>query len=234
MTGNTRLVIATIAGLAASSAMAQDFYNQGAFQAAAAGNGCGQTWFEDFENTTPGYFVAGMNDPLTQFVANGPYAAGLVSPITVQSNLMGTGGASTNPRGGNALVAVEQGAGFGETSDIVTSNYFVDGYDLIINDPNVCAVGFNTLAIFGPAKLQIQVYDTGNNLLGTFGQNADVAGSNYFGFVSNTPIGRINLFDPSLSNTEGGDNIELWQPIPAPGTAALLGLGGLIGGRRRR
>ena len=35
-------------------------------------------------------------------------------------------------------------------------------------------------------------------------------------------------------NAEGADNIELWTRVPAPSSMALLGLSGLIAGRRRR
>lgn len=231
---NFKLLVSAVAGLAASSAVAQDFYNQASFQAAATAGGKVQDCVEDFENTTPGYFVVGFNDPLTQSVPNGPYPTGLRCPLTVQSNLMGNGGASPQPRGGNGLAAVEQGAGFGETSDIVVANYFVDGYDLIINDPAILAVGFNTLAVFGPGSVRIQIYDTSNLLVGTFNSAANAGGSNYFGYIHSAGIGRVNIFDTSLTNAEGADNIELWSQIPAPGSAALLGLGGLVAGRRRR
>jgi hypothetical protein len=230
---STKLIVSAIAGLAASTAMAQDYYNQGLFQSAATAAGNSLTGFEDFEDTTPGYFAVGIPEPLTQGVPNGPYPNGLRAPISVYSNLMGDGGLTRQGRGGSQpLAAFEGGNGYSAT-DSVIANYFVDGLDLVMLGSDVNAIGFNPMVYSGSDTLQIKIFGLGNNLLGTFKSSASNAEKDYFGFVANEPIGRVNLFGLG-GNAEGGDNVELWTKVPAPGSAALLGLGGLIAGRRRR
>lgn len=226
------IAIAAVAGFAASSAMGQDYYSQGAFEAAASGGGNAKISTEDFENSSPGYVIVGFGDPLTFGTPNYPFDSGLATRLTVQSNTLGNG-KSVSPHGANGLAAVEKGAGFGESSDIVVANYFADGYDILPLDSNITAVGFNTLDIFGSNQVGLMIFDTSNNLIGSFNSAADASGKSFFGFVSNTPIGRINVFD-SGGGAEGADNIQLWSRVPALGSIALLGLGGLIAGRRRR
>lgn len=229
---NCKLIVSAVAGLAASSAMAQDFYDQASFQAAASANNqldC----IEDFENTTPGYFALGIPEPLTQGVPNPPYPNGLRCPVSVYSNLMGDGGNTMQPRGGiQPLAAFEGGNGFSAT-DSVIANYFVDGLDIVMLGTNVTAVGFNPMVYSGSDTLQIKIFDLGNNLLGTFQSPGNQNETDYFGFISAHGIGRINIFGLG-GNAEGGDNIELWTAIPTPGAAALLGMGGLVATRRRR
>jgi hypothetical protein len=229
------LMIAGV-GLAASAAMAQDYYNQGAFQAAAAANLCTQLFVEDFQESGTGYGGVGMPDFLTNAPHAFPYTNGILHPLTLQSNLdqANTGnGANLNPRNSPAaLAAWEGGIGFPATN-AVTANYFVDGLDTIVNIPNACAVGFNPMCYSGGDQIQIQIFDTGNVLLGTFFSNGDQNEQDFFGYVSAVPIGRVNIYGLG-NNSEGADNFEVWVPIPAPGAAALLGLGGLIAGRRRR
>ncbi len=226
------IAIVAVAGFAATSAMGQDYYNQAAFEAAAAGGGNAHISTEDFENSTPGYVIVGFGDPLTYGTPNYPFDSGLNTRLTVQSNTLGNG-KTVSPHGANGLAAIEKGAGFGESSDIVVANYFVDGFDILTMDANITAVGFNTLDVFGANSVGVMIFDTSNNLLGSFNSGADAGGSSFFGFVSGTPIGRINVFD-AAGGAEGADNIQIWSRVPAPGSAAILGLGGVIAGRRRR
>lgn len=229
----TKFVISTIAGLAASTAMAQDYYNQAAFQSAAAGAGCGQLFVEDYQEPSPGYFAVGMPDFLTNAPFSYPYSNGITHPLTVQSNLMSTGGSTLDPRNSpSALAAWEGGNGFPAT-DAVTANYFVDGLDTIINVGNACAIGFNPMCYNGSDTVKIQIFDTANGLLGSFSSNADQSEKDFFGFVSNVPIGRVNIYGVN-NNSEGADNFEVWTPVPTPGSMALLSLGALATGRRRR
>lgn len=225
-------IVASLAGLAASSALAQDYYDKASFEND-ANVGHVQYGFEDFENNDKGFVVVGLNDPLTRGVGNGPFPGGLSAPITVQSNLSNGQPNKPNPHGANGLAAVELGAGFGESSDIVVANYFVDSYDIILLDNFVTAVGFNTIDIFGGGKVEVGVYDLNNALLGTFSQSADVGGNSFFGFIDAGGIGRINVWS-SAGGAEGADNISIWTRVPAPGSLALLGLGALTARRRRR
>jgi hypothetical protein len=224
-----KLVISAVAGLAASTAMAQDYYNQGAFQAAATGGGNGQTWLEDFEYPTISTLTI-LTDPLTQGVSNGAFTSGTLGPLALQSNT--TNGNSPSPRGGGQpMVGWQGGIGYTAT-DAVTTNYFVDGMDVIMLGTDVTAIGFNPICYSGGDTVTIKLFDLANNPLGTFSSPASNAEKDFFGFVSNTPIGRVNILGGF--NAEGADNIELWARVPAPGATALLGLGGLIAGRRRR
>lgn len=225
--------LSVCAGFAVASASAQDYYSQGAFQAAAIGAGLGQYAFEDFEGATPGYGVIGMDDPLSQGVPNSVYASGLVAPIQVQGNTIPGNPNKISPQGVGGLAAVEfPGFGFGNSSDVVVSNYFVNGLDIII-PAGAAGVGFNIVDIFGNGTGQIGIYDTNDAFLGAFKVGADAAGSNFFGYVSAGGIGRVNIYSPG-GGAEGGDNVELWNPVPAPASVAVLGLGGLVAGRRRR
>jgi hypothetical protein len=228
----TNLMLSTVVGLAASTAMAQDYYDKTTFENDASGGNVLQG-VEDFEYPG-GYFVAVGVDPLTQGVANGVYTQGTIQPISIQSNLMGDGGMTLQPRGGpQPLAFFEGGMGFSAT-DSVIANYFVDGLDVIMLNSDVTAIGFNPMVYSGSDTLNIQIFDTANNLLGTFQSPANQNETDFFGFISNgTPIGRVNLFGIG-NNAEGADNISIWTRIPAPGAAALLGLGGLVAGRRRR
>lgn len=225
-----KILFPLIAGLAASTAMAQDYYNQGAFQGAAIGGGNVQTHVEDFEYPTINTLDI-LSDPLTQGVSNGAYFyQGTVGPLALQSNT--TNGDNTSPRGGGQpMVGWQGGIGYTAT-DAVTTNYFVDGMDVIMLGADVTAIGFNPICYSGSDTVTIKLFDLANNSLGTFSSPANSNELDYFGFVSNTPIGRVNILGGF--NAEGADNIELWARIPAPGSVALLGLGGLIAGRRRR
>lgn len=224
------MLLSAVAGLAAS-ASAQDYYNQAAFEAAASAGNV-KTGVEDFEYPS-GYFVGTGIDPLTQGVANGVYTSGTINPLSIQSNLMGDGGATLQPRGGvQPLAFFEGGNGFSAT-DSVIANYFVDGLDVIMLNADVSAIGFNPMVYSGSDTLKIQIFDTANNLMGTFSSGANQNETDFFGYISGTPIGRVNLYGVN-NNAEGADNISLWSRVPAPGSAALLGLGGLIAGRRRR
>jgi hypothetical protein len=226
------MIVLSVAGLAVPSALAQDYYNQADFENATNGAHV-QYGFEDLEDNNPGFGIVGFDDPLTRGVANGPFPNGLTAPITVQSNLSNGQPNTPNPHGIQGLAAVEFGSGFGETSDIVVANYFVDSFDIIMQDNFVTAVGFNTIDIFGGGSVEIGVYGLNNEHLGTFSQSADAGGSNFFGFIDAGGIGRINVWS-TAGGAEGADNISIWSRIPAPGAASLLGLGGLVAGRRRR
>src|SRR5262249_25142672 len=118
---NAKLIVCTVAGFAAA-ATAQDYYNQAAFQAAADRAGLGQLFVEDFEEAGHGYGGVNMAEGLTNAPHSYPYTNGITHPLIIQSNLMGDGGATPQPRG-NGLAAWEGGIGLPAT-DAVVADFF--------------------------------------------------------------------------------------------------------------
>ena len=233
-TKTSRLAVLAIAVFAFAALPANAatifFANDAAgFAAAMAGNTSLGT--EDFEGSIlgPGT-VVGVDDPLTQGIANGPYPAGLSLPLAVQSNLLGGAAATTSPRGAAGLAAASAGSN-GATSDVVVANFFVDSLDLIFAPGDqISGVGLNTIALGGAGSVNIQVYDTLNNLLGSTTIAGDAAGTNFLGIqtTGGDLIGRINIFSTS-SAAEGADNVQLFTAnVPEPGTLALV-IAGLLG-----
>ena len=113
-------------------------------------------------------------------------------------------------------------------SVVVGANFFAESLDLIF-DPteNHTGVGFDYI---DPVKgiAFITVFDKNDQII--FKEIFKAGGEKqFFGIWSFETIGRINIGGPG---GELVDNIEMW--VPAPGALALLGLAGLLGGRRRR
>ena len=140
---------------------------------------------------------------------------------------------------GHGLVAV--GPNFfqpGSPNSVVVGTFFLDdSLDLIFAEgENHTGVGFD---YFDPSKpprmMRIIVYDKNDVPLFKIILPAD-RDKKFFGIWVPITIGRINLagFDPDtgFNGLEHVDNIEMW--VPAPGTLALLGLGGFLARRRRR
>ncbi len=121
--------------------------------------------------------------------------------------------------------------GFGNPSNAILANYFVDTFRADFSGAGVQAVEFNALTVAGGSSVNITVYDSngstaynGVNVGGAFGANLGVLGSG---------ITRIDIFDAS-GGAEGIQGKLCTYLVPAPGTAALLALGGLVASRRRR
>ena len=68
-----------------------------------------------------------------------------------------------------------------------------------------------SMVVSGPwPDTTIKVYDTANVEILSTTSPGDATGANFWGVLSNVPIGRINIFD--VVGAEGGDNIQLWFP----------------------
>ncbi len=228
-------VIAAAVMLSASTASAQFNISSAGFIADQTAAGNLFIGLETFEvNTAAPGAILGFGDPLAQGVANGPFPVGNLFPITIQSNTDPTG-ATPIPQGANGLVFVEQTAGFGNASDIVLSNTFVNGLDFIFSaSDNITGVGFDVLNLLGGPTVSIQVFDTNNVLLAATVSPANAGGTNFLGYTAapGTFIGRINIFD--AAGAEGGDNILLFT-VPEPGSMSLLLVCAVcLVGRRRR
>ncbi|MCH8853301.1 MAG: hypothetical protein IID41_11720 [Planctomycetes bacterium] len=193
-----------------------EFTNQADFEAAMEDANKILKGIETFEESNlPPADVLGMDDPLCGGIPCAPGGCSFPNGLDqfnlcLQSNVLGNAPVVPSPQGINGLAAAS--AGFsGAVSDIVISNTFVNGLDLIFDTPKT-GVGFDTLALLGGASVQIRVYDTAGIEILSTSSPAEATGANFWGVLSGTPIaiGRINIFDPG-NGAEGGDNIQLWE-----------------------
>jgi len=166
---------------------------------------------ENYEECTlgPGAVIA-VNDPLTFGVPNVNFPLGLtgLNNLSVQSNTLAGNPAQPSPRG---------------------LNTFVDSIDHIFAKPTVNALGFYTTSFLGGNSVDVRAYDAAQVLLGQTARPADPTGANFLGVISDTPIGRLNVFDTG-NGAEGIDNIDVY--VPEPATLAMLSLA-LLALRRR-
>jgi len=215
------------------------FSDQGSFQAAAEGAGKFMKGVEDFEESTlvPGNIVP-MDDPLDTFTDNDWFNPGDIEfNLRLQANTGGANSSELSPHGASGLAL--QSAGFaGAVSDNVVANFFVDALDLIFLTQDKTAVGFNTILFAGASStIRIDVYNTGNAIIGSTVVSGDAAGTGFFGALASSGqfIGRINIFDLG-GGAEGADNIEMWSAVPEPGSFVAVGMGlaFLLGLRRRK
>ncbi len=148
------------------------------------------------------------------------------------------------------------------TSTQVTSLFFGAGDVNFGMDPNIVGSAY-TNSYAGAMSTQLYGIDTGLDILVTQANSAgtlmtvgsigvdlndtlsfDISGASGFAYAtvvsddfSSSTFWQINLADGSataLGEIGGGALITSMTVVPAPGALAMLGLGGLVGSRRRR
>ncbi len=124
----------------------------------------------------------------------------------------------------NDLVGVGPSAGFGNPANWVGANYFVDSFAINFGG------GRSGFEWQGSSLLGGTTYDlyVNGGYLATLNNNV-----RYIVTSSNNDIFDVRLYDPA-GGAEGIWGDAIVYVIPAPGAAALLGLGGLAAVRRRR
>lgn len=242
--------LCVIAALAASPALADVavFYTeQTAFHQNNDLNGKFLKGIEDFEESSA---EPGSKHPFPNSLQNGVPRPTLPNGINatnliIQSNITPSPCPPTpNPSTNQAALWVN-GAGFlGSNSIKVGTDEFLSNLfssiDLIFTSDDKTAIGVDLSTYQGFAQGHggyiVCAYDLSDNVLGSFlipGPTPTEPSKTFVGVWSPVPIGRVNIwgiFD--VPQPFAVDNIEMW--VPAPGAAALLGLGGLAALRRRR
>ncbi|MEM9374528.1 MAG: hypothetical protein AAGA55_12875 [Planctomycetota bacterium] len=118
---------------------------------------------------------------------------------------------------------------------VISTDNALDGLQIVFTTGNVTAVGGNFWST--DISLLPIVAEVTINL--SDGQSTTFTSSSpgdYRGFTSDVAIDSIEIFaDDSVTNAWSTlDNLTVGRAIPAPGAVAVLGLGGLLAGRRRR
>jgi hypothetical protein len=182
----------------------------------------------------PDWGIVGMNCPVDTNTNNGIFAPGDIPfDLMFASNLTpwGTGGLNNEPV--NGLVAVGPSGGFGNPSNALLANYFVDSFDIFDVAGNVVAMEINALTLLGSNVVDLTLYNDNGGLIGSFGGAAAPAGHRYGVLVTGADsIGVLNVYDAG-GGAEGVMAVTTYAAIPAPGALALLGLAGLARRRRR-
>lgn len=153
---------------------------------------------------------------------SGPLPAGFFTSTTIDSEFEGPNGGSRGA-GGFGLVGVGPSAGFGNASNAVVANYFVDAF----------------LVDLGPGTVEFEW--TGIVLLGSTSYDLYIDGALAFpGLTSGTtynlsggPFTTVSMYDSTGGGAEGMMG-SAFTRVPAPAAGALLGLAGLAATRRRR
>lgn len=196
---------------------------------------------EDFESSTLGSGEIGrINDPLAPGVANGPMPFGTQAELglTLQSNTLAGNAAETSPLGNLGLATYSDGFGESPTDQLIAnfSNHSLD----MLPAPDSKAISF--LPIFVDAtgnpnlrgNIEVEVYDRNNILVAarTVNDVSFLLTDVEIGIVAtgNSTIGRINLYDGSIADWQGVDDVSIYQsssvPEPSHATALMLCLSG--------
>ena len=184
----------------------------------------------------PDWGLIGMDGPVDTNTENGIIHPGDIPwNLAFDSNLnpWGIPGPAGRGVGGNGLVVLGPAAGFGNPSNALLANYFVDSFDIFVTEGCCKAMAVWTLSVMGSNSVDITVFGPNEEVLGSTGGAAPPAG-HWYGILM-TPdqpcIQRVNIYDPG-SGAEGVMGVIKY--VPAPGVLALFGLAGLVGTRRRR
>jgi hypothetical protein len=187
-------------------------------------------------NALPDWGITSIDGPVNTNTNNAIFSPGDIPyNLAFDSNLSpwGTPGPAGRGVGGAGLVGVGPSGGWGNPSNALLANYFVDGFDIFATESNVRAMAFNALTLVGGNAVDITVFGPAEQVLGSRSGPAPPGGA-WYGILA-TPdqpnIHRVNLYDVEL----GAEGVmEVITYIPAPGALALLGLAGVVGTLRRR
>lgn len=138
----------------------------------------------------------------------------------------------------NALVQVWADASFVIDGSAITINNYNASYDTSLGNAVITGNGTDSVSFVGNANTFFGTTDASNPLAVASFSAASVSGFSLVGqnsalFVS-PPFGEVLLYQTALNEPGSLTFAVEIKPIPAPASAALLGLGGLAAARRRR
>ena len=200
---------------------------------------------EDFEYAQMSGGKLPFADPLDSSTPSVPFPNGLLSPnLRIQTNRNpGPLAAQDVPSGNSQALFVVGPGSFGSNSFKVGEDLGIlaqihCSMDLIFTSNDKTGISFDLSRFqgYGDDGWIIGVFDTNNILIGSTTIGGPVPfnpNKNFVGIWSPVPIGRVNIYDPNLTSPDAVDDIEMWT-IPAPGTAGVLAVAGLVAAKRRR
>ncbi|MEM1055059.1 MAG: hypothetical protein AAGI52_05995, partial [Bacteroidota bacterium] len=175
--------------------------------------------------------VESVETPLSSFTSGAVYAAG-----DIEAGLVVASQGATIALEGDVVVLGAGFAGIPSTSTGVGANFFGDATRLDFR-PGANTVCFDFISFNGGGEpIQISVFDTDGNLLGTQERSSDATGFQHSGVSSASPIGSIVVFDAPSDGTFVDDvSFELSGPAPAdapevPELYMAMGSGTTVGG----
>jgi hypothetical protein len=144
------------------------------------------------------------------------------------------------PNGENGSLAVVTPTAFGVTSVVVGADFFVDNNEITFQNGGASAVGAEVFGLLGLTSVQVDIFGTGNELLGTTSVATSPNGV-FFGVISETPITRITFTNGEAdfyTNLTFGDcaltNIPTLSEWGMIAMAGVLGIIALLVIRRRK
>lgn len=187
---------------------------------AGAGKTPDNAWnFDDL----PDFGIEGFDGPLGGAGA-GPVPAGFLADKVSMDAVGGAG----NP----TLVAVGPSAGFGNSSNVILANFFTDTFQIDFADSDKTAFEFEAVTLLGGNVVALTINGQ------AFGDVNIVADDGTLGrawgilATDGDVISSVLIADIVGGGAEGiGYGMTY---VPAPGAFALLGVAGLMSGRRRR
>jgi hypothetical protein len=185
---------------------AETFYtDRAAFQAANPGLN-----LEDFESSLypPGSgILLACPQPANSAGSTGCYAPGDLLP----GFSMTSPGAGTP---GGELVILDGAAGFGSPPGIVLGSNTFTATTRIDFSPAVSAVGFDIVTLTSGNPVTVNIYDASGVFINGQTDVAAGAAGSFWGVDSTTPIGAVEILDPTLIDVELLDDMEFGDPVP--------------------